>query len=126
ELTLEVAEKLIARPQDGRPLGTDPETGHEIVVKDGRYGPYVTETLPAPTDAEKAAWAEKVLAEAAEEKKRIDAEREAALAAAKNDDEKSEAKKAATKAKASVTRKANKEADNPTGPKPRTGSLMTS
>src|SRR5699024_3274222 len=69
ELTLAVAEKLFATPQDGRPLGVDPATGHEIVVKDGRYGPYVTEKLPEATDAEKKAWAEKVMAEAAEEKK---------------------------------------------------------
>ena len=46
ELTLEVAEELFATPQVGRVLGVDPETGHEIVAKDGRYGPYVTEVLP--------------------------------------------------------------------------------
>ena len=48
ELTLEVAEELFATPQEGRALGVDPETGHEIVAKDGRYGPYVTEILPEP------------------------------------------------------------------------------
>jgi len=46
ELTLEVAEELFATPQEGRVLGVDPETGNEIVAKDGRYGPYVTEILP--------------------------------------------------------------------------------
>jgi DNA topoisomerase I len=46
ELTLEVAEELFATPQEGRVLGVDPGTGHEIVAKDGRYGPYVTEILP--------------------------------------------------------------------------------
>ena len=50
ELTLEVAEELFATPQEGRVLGVDPETGHEIVAKDGRYGPYVTEVLPKPDD----------------------------------------------------------------------------
>jgi DNA topoisomerase I len=50
ELTLEVAEQLFATPQEGRTLGVDPETGHEIVAKDGRYGPYVTEVLPEPPD----------------------------------------------------------------------------
>ncbi|WP_205875204.1 type I DNA topoisomerase [Mycobacterium camsae] len=48
ELTLEVAEELFATPQEGRLLGVDPATGHEIVAKDGRYGPYVTELLPKP------------------------------------------------------------------------------
>ncbi|KUI33108.1 DNA topoisomerase I [Mycobacterium sp. IS-1742] len=48
ELTLELAEKLFSTPQEGRSLGVDPQTGHEIVAKDGRYGPYVTEVLPAP------------------------------------------------------------------------------
>ncbi|GAB3130379.1 type I DNA topoisomerase [Tsukamurella serpentis] len=53
ELTEEVAEKLFATPQDGRPLGVDPATGHEIVAKEGRFGPYVTEILPEPeADAE--------------------------------------------------------------------------
>jgi DNA topoisomerase-1 len=50
ELTLEVAEQLFATPQEGRVLGVDPDTGHEIVAKDGRYGPYVTEILPEPLD----------------------------------------------------------------------------
>lgn len=50
ELTLEVAEDLFATPQEGRVLGVDPETGHEIVAKDGRYGPYVTEILPQPPE----------------------------------------------------------------------------
>ncbi len=52
ELTLEVAEELFATPQEGRVLGVDPQTGHEIVAKDGRYGPYVTEILPAKPDAD--------------------------------------------------------------------------
>ncbi|MGH3541530.1 MAG: type I DNA topoisomerase, partial [Mycobacterium sp.] len=50
ELTLEVAEELFATPQEGRVLGVDPDTGHDIVAKDGRYGPYVTEILPEPPD----------------------------------------------------------------------------
>ncbi len=50
ELTLDLAEELFATPQEGRVLGVDPETGHEIVAKDGRYGPYVTEVLPPAPD----------------------------------------------------------------------------
>ena len=55
ELTLDVAEELFATPQEGRTLGVDPDTGHEIVAKDGRYGPYVTEVLPKPDDDDGAA-----------------------------------------------------------------------
>ncbi|TDV40675.1 type I DNA topoisomerase [Actinophytocola oryzae] len=51
ELTLELAEKLFATPVEGRTLGTDPVTGHEIVAKEGRFGPYVTEVLPEAEDA---------------------------------------------------------------------------
>ncbi|WP_442799853.1 type I DNA topoisomerase [Nocardia sp. NBC_01730] len=51
ELTPEVAEKLFATPQEGRSLGIDPESGHEIVAKEGRFGPYVTEILPADSQA---------------------------------------------------------------------------
>lgn len=50
ELTVEMAEQLFAIPQEGRTLGVDPESGHEIVAKDGRFGPYVTEVLPAPPE----------------------------------------------------------------------------
>jgi DNA topoisomerase I len=45
ELTATKAEELLAQP-DGRSLGVDPESGREIVVRSGRYGPYVTEVLP--------------------------------------------------------------------------------
>ncbi|QII02867.1 type I DNA topoisomerase [Rhodococcoides fascians A21d2] len=48
ELTLDFAEKLFATPQEGRKLGVDPLTGHDIVAKEGRFGPYVTEILPEP------------------------------------------------------------------------------
>ncbi|WP_405488147.1 type I DNA topoisomerase [Nocardia sp. NBC_00511] len=50
ELTLEVVEKLFSTPQEGRSLGVDPESGHEIVAKEGRFGPYVTEVLPEPVE----------------------------------------------------------------------------
>ncbi|HYZ66209.1 MAG TPA: type I DNA topoisomerase, partial [Mycobacterium sp.] len=78
ELTLDLAEKLFSTPQEGRSLGVDPETGHEIVAKDGRYGPYVTEVLPEPEEPEDGA--------------------------------------------GSMAKKGKK----PTGPKPRTGSLLRS
>ena len=57
ELTDELIDQLFARAaDDGRELGVDPATGHTIIVKDGRYGPYVTEVLPEPTeDAEEGA-----------------------------------------------------------------------
>ncbi|NMN96863.1 type I DNA topoisomerase [Antrihabitans stalactiti] len=48
ELTVEYAEKLFATPQEGRVLGVDPASGNEIVAKEGRFGPYVTEILPEP------------------------------------------------------------------------------
>jgi DNA topoisomerase-1 len=54
ELTPEIAEKLFATPVEGRSLGTDPVTGHEIVAKEGRYGPYVTEVLPDDGGTKKA------------------------------------------------------------------------
>ncbi|MBC7306682.1 MAG: type I DNA topoisomerase [Dietzia sp.] len=47
ELTPEKARELLAAQNDGeRELGTDPETGHLVVARSGRYGPYVTEVLP--------------------------------------------------------------------------------
>jgi DNA topoisomerase-1 len=50
ELTATVAEEILARPSGDRVLGIDPDTGHEIVVRDGRYGPYVAEVLPEGED----------------------------------------------------------------------------
>jgi DNA topoisomerase-1 len=44
ELTVEKAEELLAAPSGDRSLGT--HEGTEIVVKTGRYGPYVTEVRP--------------------------------------------------------------------------------
>ncbi|MGR8009189.1 type I DNA topoisomerase [Streptomyces hypolithicus] len=49
ELTVEYAEELLAKPSGDFDLGADPETGRQIVAKDGRYGPYVTEILPEGT-----------------------------------------------------------------------------
>jgi len=46
ELTVELAEELLARPSGDYDLGTDPATGYQIVGKNGRFGPYVTEVLP--------------------------------------------------------------------------------
>jgi DNA topoisomerase-1 len=45
ELTPERITELLSQP-DAKPLGVDPETGRELVVRSGRYGPYVTEVLP--------------------------------------------------------------------------------
>ncbi|MFC1404570.1 MULTISPECIES: type I DNA topoisomerase [Streptacidiphilus] len=49
ELTVELAEELLAKPSGVRELGQDPVSGNEIVAKDGRYGPYFTEVLPEGT-----------------------------------------------------------------------------
>jgi DNA topoisomerase-1 len=46
ELTVARAEELLAQPSQDRALGVDPETGREVIARNGRYGPYVTETLP--------------------------------------------------------------------------------
>jgi DNA topoisomerase I len=46
ELTPERAAELFAQPSGDIALGTDPATGHQIVAKSGRFGPYVTEVLP--------------------------------------------------------------------------------
>jgi len=45
ELTPERAEELLAQGRQERELGVDPESGSRIVLRSGRYGPYVTEAL---------------------------------------------------------------------------------
>ncbi|GAA2171503.1 type I DNA topoisomerase [Agrococcus versicolor] len=50
ELTLERATELLdAPPVEERVLGEHPETGQSIIVKDGRFGPYVQELVPEST-----------------------------------------------------------------------------
>ena len=46
ELTPEKAEELFSVPSGDKPLGSDPGSGHQLVAKAGRFGPYVTEVLP--------------------------------------------------------------------------------
>ncbi|MFZ2527713.1 MAG: type I DNA topoisomerase [Rhodococcus sp. (in: high G+C Gram-positive bacteria)] len=106
ELTLEYAEKLFSTPQEGRSLGTDPITGNEIVAREGRFGPYVTELLPEPPSEPEQ--------EPAVTPIPVD-EAGAGGTATKTAAKKAPAKKAA--AKRAPAKKA-------TGPKPRTASLL--
>jgi DNA topoisomerase-1 len=46
ELTLAKAIELLAAPSGERELGVDPKTNFEVVVKSGRFGPYITEIFP--------------------------------------------------------------------------------
>jgi DNA topoisomerase I len=53
ELTAEKARELIDAPvATDRVIGVNPSTGKEIVAKDGRYGPYVTELEPVVPEPE--------------------------------------------------------------------------
>ncbi|MET0780278.1 MAG: type I DNA topoisomerase [Microbacterium sp.] len=56
ELTPEKAQELIDAPVAGnRVLGENPDTGKLVVVKDGRFGPYIEETEPEdPTAVDEA------------------------------------------------------------------------
>ena len=49
EVTAEKAEEILANPVTDRVLGKHPDSGFDIVVKVGRFGPYVTEVLPEGT-----------------------------------------------------------------------------
>ncbi|WP_436787859.1 type I DNA topoisomerase [Yinghuangia sp. YIM S10712] len=101
ELTVEKAEELLDKPTDDYVLGTDPASGHLIVAKHGRYGPYVTEVLPEPE------------APAAEPEPAADEAPEKTAGTAKKAPARKTAKKTAKKAAAK-------------GPKPRTASLLKS
>jgi DNA topoisomerase-1 len=41
ELTIDRAEELLAAPSNDRVLGTDPESGLDVQVRAGRFGPYI-------------------------------------------------------------------------------------
>jgi len=49
ELTVQKVHELLDQPSGERELGIDPTSGHAVMAKAGRYGPYVT-TVP-PEDA---------------------------------------------------------------------------
>jgi DNA topoisomerase-1 len=49
ELTLAKAMEILAQPTGERELGIDPGSGLDVIAKSGRFGPYVTEVLPAGT-----------------------------------------------------------------------------
>jgi len=66
ELTAAKARELIEAPVVGdRIIGVNPENGKNVVAKDGRFGPYVTEVDPVDEAAEAAAKAEADAAAAA-------------------------------------------------------------
>ena len=51
ELTEAKARELLEQGKsDGRVLGADPVSGNQIVARDGRYGPYVTEVIEEMTE----------------------------------------------------------------------------
>ncbi|WP_408015953.1 type I DNA topoisomerase [Rhodococcus chondri] len=105
ELTLEYAEKLFSTPQEGRVLGVDPATGHEIVAREGRFGPYVTELLPEPEP---------------------EPEPDVTPVPVDEVDASGGGTKTATKKAAAKKEPAKKAAKKAAGPKPRTGSLLKS
>jgi len=71
ELTPEKARELIEAPVAGdRVLGQNPENGRDIVVKDGRFGPYLEEVLPPEPEVEAVPVAE-AAADGAAPKKRV-------------------------------------------------------
>ena len=49
EVTVDLALELLARPATGRALGTHPDSGLPVSVREGRYGPYV-QLGPPPSD----------------------------------------------------------------------------
>ncbi|MDP4014194.1 MAG: type I DNA topoisomerase [Candidatus Nanopelagicales bacterium] len=51
ELTSEKIEELFAQPRGERELGVDPASGNVVVVRTGRFGPYVCEVLPEGSPA---------------------------------------------------------------------------
>jgi DNA topoisomerase-1 len=120
-VTLEQALEIFRQPKrgrgaasaPGRPLGEDPATGKPVVVKSGRYGPYVTDgetnaTLRAGDDAESV-----TLERAAE----LLAEKRAKGPAKKRPAKKSAAKKSAAKKTAAKKTAAKKTAAKKTAAK---------
>ncbi|QVG65023.1 type I DNA topoisomerase [Curtobacterium flaccumfaciens pv. flaccumfaciens] len=118
ELTVEKAKELVDAPVIGdRVVGINPETGKEVLAKDGRFGPYVTERTPEPEPTVDPKTGEVVEAPAAAEAPVADA----AAATATSETASATAKKAP--AKKAPAKKTTKKA---AAPKERTASLFKS
>jgi DNA topoisomerase-1 len=79
ELTVEKAQELIDAPVAGnRVLGENPDNGKLVVVKDGRFGPYIEETEPEEPGAVDEATGEIVAEPAPAKKKTAAAKKDAA------------------------------------------------
>ncbi|OII39724.1 DNA topoisomerase I [Curtobacterium sp. MMLR14_010] len=124
ELTAEKARELVEAPVvSDRVVGINPETGKEVLAKDGRFGPYVTERTPEPEPQVDPATGEVIETPAEPEPAATTAAAKKTTAAA--------AKKAAaagttaTATKATAT-KAKKPAKKAAAPKERTASLFKS
>ncbi|HEU5128890.1 MAG TPA: type I DNA topoisomerase [Glycomyces sp.] len=120
-LTLEEAEKLLAQPKTrGRQrsqtllkeLGPDPVTGKEVTLKDGRFGPYVTdgETNASirKTDTVEAMTSDRAAELLAERREKVAAGGGPAKKAAKKTAKKAAKKTAAKKTVKKATKKAAK------------------
>ncbi|OII01754.1 type I DNA topoisomerase [Curtobacterium sp. MCBA15_005] len=119
ELTVEKAKELVDAPVIGdRVVGINPETGKEVLAKDGRFGPYVTERTPEPEPTVDPKTGEVVEAPVAAEAPEAPA---AEAAAATATSETATAKKAP--AKKAPAKKTTKKA---AAPKERTASLFKS
>ncbi|MCX5043175.1 type I DNA topoisomerase [Aldersonia sp. NBC_00410] len=110
ELTPEYAEKLFSTPQEGRKLGVDPASGYEIVAREGRFGPYVTEVIPEPEPEP----------DGVDDLEPILPNGNGGSGVAAGDST------GAVATKAPAKKAAKKTAKKATGPKPRTGSLFKS
>ncbi|PCN49380.1 DNA topoisomerase I [Curtobacterium sp. 'Ferrero'] len=112
ELTAEKARELVEAPVVGdRVVGINPQTGKEVLAKDGRFGPYVTERTPEPEPTVDPATGEVTEAAPAEE---ASAEKAAAKTAA------------GKKAPAGTTAAKKAPAKKAAAPKERTASLFKS
>ncbi|MDF2442237.1 MAG: topoisomerase, partial [Subtercola sp.] len=122
ELTLDKAEELINAPVVvDRVIGVNPDNGKNIVAKDGRFGPYVTEVDPELTAEQEAEAAAELLAAAA-----LLVEAPAAAAATAKAVAGTTAKKAAVKKPAVKKPAAKKAPAKAAAVKPRTASLFKS
>jgi len=108
ELTADKARELVEAPVVGdRVVGINPENGKEVLAKDGRFGPYVTERTPEPEPAVDPATGEVLDASAASSTAAPAADTATADAPAKAGAKKAPAKKTTKKAAAPKERTAS-------------------